>query len=110
MSKGKWKKPKSGTCRICGCTDDHACTDFEPCHWVDPEHTLCSACDGTPADLSYALRRITRLRHSQPKLALTEAVSVAKSAMARFDERNRRMLSALELRHAERRRPRRRAA
>jgi len=30
-------------CRICGCTDDHACvTEEGPCYWV--EQDLCSAC------------------------------------------------------------------
>jgi hypothetical protein len=30
-------------CKICGCTDTHACDDHgEPCHWV--EEDLCSAC------------------------------------------------------------------
>jgi hypothetical protein len=32
-------------CRVCGCTDDHACIDCvtcEPCHWVEPD--LCSVC------------------------------------------------------------------
>jgi len=28
-----------GTCRICGCTDDHACA--EPCSWADESQTLC---------------------------------------------------------------------
>lgn len=31
-----------GTCCQCGCTDDNACDGG--CSWVDPEHTLCSAC------------------------------------------------------------------
>ncbi|MBE0529506.1 MAG: hypothetical protein IH626_01680 [Rhodospirillales bacterium] len=37
-------------CRICGCTDDHACVgaDGNPCHWVDDD--LCSACDQLLAD------------------------------------------------------------
>ncbi len=31
------------TCRVCGCTFEHACeTDAGPCHWV--EEDLCSAC------------------------------------------------------------------
>lgn len=35
-----------GTCSSCGCTDDRACvTDDGPCFWVDPERTLCSACE-----------------------------------------------------------------
>jgi hypothetical protein len=30
-------------CRICGCTDAHACVvDAVPCHWERPE--ICSAC------------------------------------------------------------------
>ena len=29
-------------CRICGCTDDHACPGG--CYWVNDEHNLCSAC------------------------------------------------------------------
>lgn len=32
-------------CRVCGCTEDHACWDprqQENCHWVAPD--LCSAC------------------------------------------------------------------
>lgn len=32
--------PHTGTCRICGCTDDHACPGG--CYWVEPN--LCSAC------------------------------------------------------------------
>jgi len=30
------------SCRFCGCTDDHACPGG--CSWVDPAHTICSAC------------------------------------------------------------------
>lgn len=33
---------KPGVCTACGCTDDQACQP--PCWWVDPAHTLCSAC------------------------------------------------------------------
>lgn len=32
----------AGRCRVCGCTDDRACSP--PCSWADPQHTLCSAC------------------------------------------------------------------
>jgi ParB/RepB/Spo0J family partition protein len=40
---------KSGTCRICGCTEEN-CTQCvektgKPCTWVDREKTLCSACE-----------------------------------------------------------------
>ena len=35
--------PRRGTCRICGCTDDLACTlKGGPCTWMDLGHTLCS--------------------------------------------------------------------
>lgn len=37
--------PTPGVCYACGCTDDNACTsEGQPCSWVGPEHTLCSAC------------------------------------------------------------------
>lgn len=31
-----------GICRVCGCTDDHACE--VPCSWANARHTLCSNC------------------------------------------------------------------
>lgn len=35
----------SGTCQICGCTEDHACDDGgEPCCWIDQQRDLCSRC------------------------------------------------------------------
>lgn len=41
----------TGTCRICGCTDNDCSQCVEktgrPCYWVDDIHTLCSACDDT---------------------------------------------------------------
>jgi hypothetical protein len=42
-----FREPPDGIrrCRVCGCTDDHACIDTvtcEPCHWVEPD--LCSVC------------------------------------------------------------------
>jgi hypothetical protein len=31
-------------CRFCGCTETRACvTDGQPCCWLDPNHTVCSA-------------------------------------------------------------------
>lgn len=35
---------QKGVCRICGCTDDHACHLLSgwPCSWVNNTHTLCS--------------------------------------------------------------------
>jgi ParB/RepB/Spo0J family partition protein len=38
----------SGVCRVCGCTEENCTQCMEktgnPCHWVDEEKTLCSAC------------------------------------------------------------------
>lgn len=63
----KFKLPKSGVCRVCGCTDDNACQPA--CSWVDKDHTLCSACDGTHADTVYTIRhvrwRFRRLGHAK---------------------------------------------
>src|ERR1035437_7201733 len=34
---------ESGTCVLCGCTDDNACrTEDGGCSWVDAAHTICS--------------------------------------------------------------------
>ena len=37
---------KRGTCRVCGCTENHACTNptHGNCWWVDDTETLCSHC------------------------------------------------------------------
>ena len=36
-------KTKVARCKVCGCTDDHACVVREvPCCWI--ERDLCSAC------------------------------------------------------------------
>jgi len=41
-----------GTCKVCGCTDEHACydPDYGPCWWVDEREDLCSHCAG-PEDI-----------------------------------------------------------
>lgn len=40
------RTPKEATCRVCGCTEDHAC--YAPghgsCWWADEEKTICSHC------------------------------------------------------------------
>ena len=35
-----------GICKICGCTDDHACSGG--CSWANKEHTLCTSCVKPP--------------------------------------------------------------
>jgi len=44
---GKAEQPEprytTGTCRFCGCTDEHGCP--EGCSWADDEMTLCTTCE-----------------------------------------------------------------
>ena len=40
----KPNKPNEQQCRVCGCTQNHACPGG--CYWVEPD--LCSQCAGTP--------------------------------------------------------------
>ncbi len=49
--------PGERRCRVCGCTDDHACDGG--CHWVEPD--LCSAC-ADPPQISEGLPFNSRLR------------------------------------------------
>lgn len=49
------EKEEKRVCKVCGCTDDHACTTPEgPCHWII-EGELCSACaiELKPGEHSY---------------------------------------------------------
>jgi len=42
---------RPGVCRVCGCTNQHACWDpvtERPCHWVEPD--LCSVCAAIAAE------------------------------------------------------------
>ncbi len=34
-------RPKPGTCRVCGCTDEMGCA--EGCGWADEDRTLCDS-------------------------------------------------------------------
>lgn len=49
-----------GTCKVCGCTDDHACydADYGACWWVDETETLCSHCAGPDDPESLAALRL----------------------------------------------------
>ncbi len=48
----KRKRAKRGVCSVCGCTEDDCRQCIEKtgkaCHWVNDEHTLCSACQPDP--------------------------------------------------------------
>jgi hypothetical protein len=75
----RFKEPRPGTCRVCGCTDDHACP--EGCSWVDRDHTLCSACEGRPSDVIWHLTWIARLTRTS-KLSLRDCAKVRNIALA----------------------------
>jgi hypothetical protein len=79
----RFKLPKFGTCRVCGCTDDNACDGG--CWWTDGTHTLCSTCDGTAEDLAYTLRWVSTLigKRSMPARFTKLAAKLAKDALAR---------------------------
>lgn len=47
MAIKKITRPRSGVCRVCGCTDQHACDGG--CSWADASHTLCTNCVGLHA-------------------------------------------------------------
>jgi hypothetical protein len=49
---------KSGVCKICLCTEDHACPDPDTgtCFWVESD--LCSAC-ANPEQKQKAIKRMT---------------------------------------------------
>ena len=38
------RRGQPGFCRLCGCTEVHAC--LGGCSWIDSEHTVCSRCSG----------------------------------------------------------------
>lgn len=54
------KEPEAGICKVCGCTDNHACYDLDygPCWWVDETYTLCSHCAGPEDPDSLAALRL----------------------------------------------------
>jgi len=74
----RWRAPRSGACRVCGCTDNNACDGG--CWWVEtgqvePAHTLCSSCAGQPGDLEYVLHWIDRLLAShRPPIAFIKVL------------------------------------
>ena len=49
------RRVKSGTCRICGCTDARGCATG--CAWADWAHTICSRCARNMSVVALALRK-----------------------------------------------------
>lgn len=68
----------AGTCTICGCTDDRACTGG--CEWIDEARERCSTCD-----LGGKLARVflTAAAHVYPQIDPSEAALAALPAKHR---------------------------
>lgn len=89
MKRKRFTLPQYGTCRVCGCEDDRACPGG--CSWVDAEHTICSACAGTPADLEHTLRwaGIVMRNHGLTPVACRAVALLMRDAGHRHDIRQR---------------------
>lgn len=79
-------------CRVCGCTDVHACIgdDGVPCHWVEDD--LCSNCAGETmddGDVAHVLEELQAALSSDyaAQLGATRAVAWAMQTLerARFE-------------------------
>lgn len=58
---------KQGKCRVCGCTEDHACEGG--CSWADEAQTLCTSCEVEPA----AVAAVPPAKPATPAKAATPA-------------------------------------
>ena len=86
-------------CRICSCTEFDACPDG--CSWVSVEKLsapLCSACAGTGADLSDAMKRaVSALGSSgRPSAKIERAITVMRAALKRKKARMRAEASVID--------------
>lgn len=63
------------SCRVCGCTDDHACvdTDLGPCWWVEDD--LCSHCSPDITNFKEEVDRTYILRNKENKTATMSELS-----------------------------------
>ena len=46
------EEAEAGTCRYCGCTEEHACPDG--CAWADDTLTICTTCEELALELGFA--------------------------------------------------------
>lgn len=49
------EKGQAGTCRVCGCTEEKACSP--PCWWVSGKEDLCSSCAGKETSAAAAKKK-----------------------------------------------------
>jgi hypothetical protein len=98
-------------CRVCGCSENNACTEIDDCarqrtrgdmietvayrgpvgcHWVRVEGStppLCSACSGTEADMAEAIARGCRMLQQHSNAGIAMALTIGKAALARRKRR-----------------------
>lgn len=71
---------EQGKCRVCGCTEDHACEGG--CSWADEAQTLCTSCKAKPATVDALpqakLAIPTKAPAAPAKLNVTAASLIAK--------------------------------
>jgi hypothetical protein len=111
--KGALRLDDGPACRVCGCTQNNACSSIErrphpsnpgaaggqalattltavACHWVtidDSPRSLCSACSGTADDMREAITRGLKLLKNPSVRAAEQAVTIGKGAIKRRDAR-----------------------
>lgn len=81
-------KAKQKTCRVCGCSERHACSPG--CGWSDKDETLCTVCeDALEAMILWFLdarrpsvRRLMKEFRAQQRLVLDEINGAARAAEA----------------------------
>ena len=112
---GPLRKDDGPACRVCGCTENNACTEIGDClrqetkagrlrtvlyqgpvgcQWVTVEgatEPLCSACSGTEADLAEAIGRLVRMLKQHGPAGVEFSMVIGKAAIAR---RSRRLRAA----------------
>lgn len=84
----RFKFPKPGTCRVCGCIEQRACPGG--CWWTDKDKTLCSACAGTERDIDYSLNWVARLLNSEGdrRSLINKTYKIAVGALRRQRDRH----------------------
>lgn len=81
MTRRPMRRPVSGVCRYCRCTDENACEGG--CSWVDDEHTICSECEHlatTIVKVTFSRTELDAIRRAARRAGLTSAQFVLGAA------------------------------
>lgn len=77
--------PLAVSCRVCGCTEDHACTDDrgerDNCSWAAP--SLCSYCADAIKQLMPLLQQVIDMRNMQKQYFKTRSQAVLTESKSR---------------------------